>query len=42
MNTHTVLLVVALVSFLYAAVAPPSRVNAVAVGLAAWVATLLI
>jgi len=35
------LLVVALVCFLFAAVAPPTRINAMALGLAAWVATLL-
>lgn len=35
------LLAVALVCFLFAAFAPPTRINAVALGLAAWVATFL-
>lgn len=38
---RSIWLVVALVCFLFAAFAPPSRVNAVALGLACWVASFL-
>lgn len=38
---HTILLVLALICFLLAAFGVSSRVNLVAIGLAAWVATLL-
>lgn len=39
---HTFLIVLALVCFLLAAVPIASRVNLIALGLAAWVATLLV
>lgn len=39
---HTFLLIFALVCFLLAGFATPARVNLVALGLAAWVATLLV
>jgi len=38
---HTLLLMFAFVCFLVAAFAPATRINLVALGLAAWVATLL-
>lgn len=41
MNSNQILLVVALVCFLLGTFAPPSRINVVALGLAAWVATLI-
>lgn len=42
MMLKTALLVVAFVCFLFAALAPPTKVNALALGLAAWVLTLLL
>lgn len=42
MTPRVFLLVFALACFLFAAFAPPSRINAVALGLAAWVTTLLL
>lgn len=41
MNLDTALLIIAFGSFVLAAVGVPSKVNLVAVGLAAWVGTLL-
>lgn len=41
MTLKPILLVFALACFLFGAFAPPTRVNAVALGLAAWVATLI-
>lgn len=39
---HTVLLIVAFVAFVLAALGVQSRINLVALGLAAWVLTLLV
>jgi hypothetical protein len=42
MNLHGFLLVLALVLFLVASFNVPSRLNLIALGLAAWVLTLLV
>lgn len=42
MTLHVFLVGFAFTCFLVAAIAPPSRVNFVALGLAAWVLTLLL
>lgn len=42
MKLHPILLVLAFACFLFGAFAPPTRVNAVALGLALWIATLIV